>query len=294
MYRHPTRAASRSLAAIAAGLALAVVVAAADVATGYEINLGLFYLAPLAIVTWWVGRLAGIALGVASVVGMFVVDNHVTRDIPFPTTYLVPYWNSAIRLGYFVVFACILSALRKAYDRERAVARIDFLTGVPNRQGFSELLQDAIVRARLSTEPLAIAFLDCDNFKEINDRFGHESGDEVLRECASAIRRRLRAGDVAARIGGDEFAVILADAAGADARHLMAGISEELEAMSRSRGWPVTFSIGVVTFIDPPVDSRAALMESDRVMYEVKRGGKNGIAHCEVGGPRRQARVAAQ
>jgi diguanylate cyclase (GGDEF)-like protein len=294
MYRHPTRAVGPSIAAIAAGLALALVVAAADVATGYEINLGLFYLAPIAIVTWWAGRFAGVALGVASVVGMFVVDNHVTRDIPFPTTYLVPYWNSAIRLGYFVVFAWILSALRKAYDRERAVARIDFLTGVPNRQAFSELLQDAIVRSRRSGEPLAIAFLDCDNFKDINDRFGHESGDEVLRECASSICRRLRAGDVAARIGGDEFAVILAGTACADARHLMAGISEELEAMSRRRGWPVTFSIGVVTFIEPPVDSKAALMESDRLMYEVKRSGKNGIAHCEVGRPKREAEVAAQ
>jgi diguanylate cyclase (GGDEF)-like protein len=291
MNPNPTRDRGPLIASLAAGLFLALAVAAADVATGYEINLGLFYLAPIAVVTWWAGRPAGIWLAVASVVGMLIVDTHVTRDIPFPSNYLIPYWNSGIRLGYFVIFVCILSALRAAYDREKASARLDFLTGVPNRQAFSESLNDAISRSRRTGAPLALAFLDCDNFKSVNDQFGHESGDELLRETAASISRRLRATDVVARIGGDEFAVLLAEARVREARVVIDEINDDLRLMALRRGWPVTYSIGIVTFLAPPADGRAALLESDRVMYAVKREGKNGVAHCVVGTPEPPGRL---
>lgn len=270
--------------AFAAGLTSALVVAFVDVLTGYEINLGLFYLVPIALVTWWVGRVAGVALSVACVVGMFIVDIHVTREIPFPSNDLIPYWNSAIRLGYFLVFVQILTALKLAHERERLSARQDYLTGVANYQSFSELMRLELARARRSGLPLSIAYVDCDNFKEVNDRFGHSEGDYVLRETAQTMCRLLRASDVVARLGGDEFAMLFSETGAAPVRDIMQKLHSELLQMTRRRNWPVTYSIGVVTFLTPPENADSAIRESDLLMYNVKRLGKNQVAYRVLGG----------
>ena len=274
-----TREQRSRFGSFAAGLLLALAIAGADVATGYEINLGLFYLAPIALVTWFVGRAAGIGVAAACVVGMFVVDNYVTRDMPFPTHNLVPYWNAMIRLGYFVVFACILSALKKAHEREKAFARQDFLTGVANGQAFFELLSFEIAGAQRSCRPFSVAYVDCDNFKEVNDRFGHATGDEVLRVTAATMARNLRKADVVARLGGDEFALLLGDAGPLDARERIETLHAALIDAARRRDWPVTYSIGVATFLKSPPDAEIATREADRLMYTVKNRGKNGVAH---------------
>lgn len=284
MDRERASGAATRLGALSAGLLATVAVSAADVMTGFEINLGLFYLVPIGIVTWWVGRGAGIALAATCAIGMLVVDRHVTRDIPFPTHEFIPYWNTAIRLGYFVAFAWLLSALRRAHARERLFARQDFLTGVANGQAFYEAMNAEIRRSRRSGKPISVAYLDCDNFKAVNDDFGHGEGDRVLRETATTIRSLLRDSDLVARLGGDEFAMLLADAdaeaASRALRHAHAGLLE----MARFRRWPVTYSIGVVTFLTPPHDAEHAIRESDRAMYDVKGRGKNNIELRVVGG----------
>ena len=193
---------------------------AVDVLTGYEINLGLFYLVPIALVTWWVGRVAGVALSVACVVGMSIVDIHVTREIPFPSNDLIPYWNSTIRLGYFLVLSRFYGP-QVGPRKGKAVRATGLLTGVANYQSFSELMRLELARARRSGLPLSIAYVDCDNFKEVNDRFGHSEGDDVLRATAQTMCRLLRASDVIARLGGDEFAMLFSETGAAPARDIM-------------------------------------------------------------------------
>jgi len=271
---------------ILVGLSAALAIVGADIASGYEINLGLLYLAPIALVTWRVGRAAGIALGAACVVCMFVVDNYLTREIPFPTHDLIPYWNAAIRLGYFTVFACVLFALRKAHEREKLFARQDFLTGVANGQAFFESVQLEIGHARRTGRPFSIAYIDCDNFKVVNDRFGHGTGDEVLRETAATMAEQVRKSDVVARLGGDEFALLFREAGPGEARALADGLHSALVAAAGRRGWPVTYSIGVATFLRAPFDAEFAIREPDRLMYAVKSRGKNGVAHGVLGDAR--------
>jgi diguanylate cyclase (GGDEF)-like protein len=263
----------------AAGIGLACVVGVADVATGYEINLGLFYLAPIAIAIWGAGVIGGLSLSLACVLGMFAVDNFVTRDIPFPSGDLIPYWNGMIRLGYFVAFTLVLSALRHAHARERFLARHDYLTGVANYHAFTEAARREIANAHQLRFPISIAYLDCDNFKAVNDGKGHHVGDELLRVAARNMTKHLRTFDVVARLGGDEFAILLPGAGVVMAGKAIRELRRELLATMAQRGWPVTFSIGVVTFLTPPANTDQALQITDRLMYAVKNNGKDQVLH---------------
>jgi len=263
----------------AAGIGLACLVGVADVVTGYEINLGFFYLAPIAIATWGARIVGGLSLSLACVLGMFAVDNFVTRDIPFPSSDLIPYWNAMIRLGYFVAFTLVLSALKRAHARERFFARHDYLTGVANYHAFTEATRREIAHARRLLFPISIAYLDCDNFKAINDGNGHHVGDELLRVVARIMKKHLRTYDVVARLGGDEFAILLPGADVVMAGKAIRELRRELLATMAQRGWPVTFSIGVVTFVTPPSDTDQALQITDRLMYAVKNNGKDKVLH---------------
>ena len=127
-----------------------------------------------------------------------------------------------LRTALFLVFVEVVAALRHALDREKESARTDPLTGVSNRRHFIELTAAALAFARRYRRPMTIAYLDLDNFKQINDRLGHQAGDEVLRAVARTVRNRLRATDVVGRLGGDEFAVCLPET-GAEAAAQPAG-----------------------------------------------------------------------
>ena len=262
-----------------AALALVWIIGYLDVATGYEIGVGLFYLLPVALVTWHIGVLSGLFLSVIGVIGMFVVDNFVTRDIPFPSNELIPYWNTGIRLGYFIVFTAVLGALKRAYERERSRARRDFLTQAANAETFAELSRIAIERARRERQPTSIAYIDCDDFKQINDRFGHSTGDQLLKVVAATLLERSRKSDVVARLGGDEFAVLLPETPSHIAQEVIRGLNTGLLKRMRNYGWPATFSIGVATFVTPPTAPKEMIELSDALMYAVKRTGKNMIQH---------------
>jgi diguanylate cyclase (GGDEF)-like protein len=262
-----------------AGICLACAIGFVDVKTGYEINLGLFYLAPIALVTWNAGTIGGLALSLASVLGMFVVDNFVTRDTPFPSGDLIPYWNTLIRIGYFVTFTAILSALKRAHDRERSFARQDYLTGIANNYAFAEAARREIASAHYFQHPISFAYLDCDNFKAINDAKGHKVGDELLRQAARNMTEHVREFDLVARLGGDEFGILLPGAGVALAGSVVQRIRRALLAEMAQGDWRVTFSIGVVTFRTPPADPDEAIRITDSLMYAVKRNGKDSVLH---------------
>lgn len=267
---------SRSLSfLVAAGLVAGL--GYVDTIVGYEINLGLFYIIPVALATWRAGFSAGLLLSIASVVGMFVVDHFVTRDVPFPSHNLIPYWNTGIRFGYFIVLVATLAALKRAHDRERRYARHDFLTGLANSQGFTERARLEIDRACRYRHPTSIAYMDCDNFKEVNDCLGHGGGDEVLKTVAITLTKTLRRSDVVARLGGDEFGILLPEIPAEVARKAIEHVRAELLDRMQKNGWPVTFTIGIVTFLAPPDTLEQALKLSDELMYAGKADGKNSI-----------------
>lgn len=167
--------------------------------------------------------------------------------------------------------------LRLSLRREQELARIDPLTAVPNRRAFYEVLQRERHRMERNGRPLTLAYIDLDNFKEVNDSFGHKAGDSVLTAVASVMYRGLRKADVVARLGGDEFAIMLPETNPDAARQVVTKLHMRLMETMQQNGLPVTFSIGVVTFTIPLGTVEDLLQKADELMYFAKIHGKSNV-----------------
>jgi diguanylate cyclase (GGDEF)-like protein len=170
----------------------------------------------------------------------------------------------------------------RLYEDARKLADRDPLTGFYNHRFLHERLGEEVVRSQRGRRPLSMLMLDMDDFKLVNDTFGHLFGDRVLTWTAEMIKGSLRASDVPARYGGDEFAVILPDTGADDARAVAQRILEafrDTPFIGEQRGpVPVTLSIGVATF---PADGRTPtelIAAADQALYVVKRGGGHDAA----------------
>jgi diguanylate cyclase (GGDEF)-like protein len=169
--------------------------------------------------------------------------------------------------------------------RARHAAMHDALTALPNRRFFRETLEHALARAQLHCRPLAVLFIDLDDFKPINDSYGHETGDELLRVVAARLRNAVRAEDVVSRLGGDEFACLLADVPsrerlGPVIRKLVEVVASPL--MIRGVGITVRPSIGVAICPDDGTTVDVLLRRADTAMYQAKRE-RSGFAFSHYG-----------
>lgn len=170
-----------------------------------------------------------------------------------------------------------VSSLASVIDRSGLIeellgeARTDPLTGLANRRQLRDFLQHALGRAERCDEPMAVAMLDLDHFKRFNDTFGHVAGDRVLVAFAQHLRERLRAQDVAARFGGEEFCLLLPNTSTADAQQLI----EDLRAsVARQAGERVTFSAGIAQA--RPLESDEDLIaRADAALYRAKADGRD-------------------
>lgn len=159
------------------------------------------------------------------------------------------------------------------------LAFYDALTGLPNRNLFNDRLDHALAAARRNCGAFALLCIDIDRFKQVNDTYGHEAGDELLREIATRLAQSVRGNDTVARWGGDEFVAILDGIAG---QQLAARVvSKLLTACSRpyavrGRDYVITLSIGVSLYPWDGHDAATLLERADRAMYEVKARGRNG------------------
>jgi diguanylate cyclase (GGDEF)-like protein len=131
---------------------------------------------------------------------------------------------------------------------------------------------------------LTVAYIDLDNFKTVNDQLGHRTGDELLIAVVSAIRSHIRATDVLARFGGDEFVILLPDTPGEAAFKFLTKMHDNLDQIMALKQWPVSFSIGVVTYCNVPSTVDEVIRNADELMYTVKHGGKNRLLHREIRG----------
>lgn len=256
------------------GVLLLLVVAFLDFITGTELSFSIFYLIPIALFTWTINANMGIVVAfISSGLWLFIdVISAAEHSSSF-----VYFWNTIIRLGFFLLPVFLLKNL----EREREHARTDFLTNAMNTRSFHDLAQREIDRSARYGHPFTVAFLDIDNFKAINDTFGHTFGDMVLRAIAQNIHKNLRKTDVIARVGGDEFAILLPEVDSDTARTAISKMQKRLMEEMLSNKWPITFSIGVITFTNAPhltVDE--ILGTADKMMYSVKNYGKNDIKYA--------------
>jgi diguanylate cyclase (GGDEF)-like protein len=202
-------------------------------------------------------------------------------------------WRAAIGSVILVLLTALLSRMSWQLKRSRAresaaklkhaqrveyLAYHDGLTALPNRSLFNKLLSQAISQAERNQRQLAVAFLDLDRFKQINDTLGHEAGDELLQEVASRLKGCLRDSDAVARLGGDEFVVLLTDLveekyAANVAQKLIATIAKPFVLLGQE--FRVTASIGISTYPADGLDEQTLTKNADIAMYQAKEDGKN-------------------
>ena len=255
------------------GIGLLCLVGIVDYWTGFEVSLSLFYLIPIALVTWYTTARLGVIFAISGAIIWLTADISSGAVHSYPFIYL---WNSAIRLGFFVLTVASLKLI-KTLEQEKNIARIDYVTGLPNTRYFHDLAQREINRSFRSRNPFTTAYIDLDNFKTVNDSLGHVVGDRVLHAVADCMQRHLRSTDIVARIGGDEFAIFLPEIGSSLAKAVISKMHSKLLEDMQNNNWPVTFSIGVLTFTRAPVSVNEALNLVDQMMYSVKNKGKNNI-----------------
>jgi diguanylate cyclase (GGDEF)-like protein len=171
----------------------------------------------------------------------------------------------------------LLLPVLKALEREKELARVDDLTGAINRRFFFEVLQKELDRSLRYQHPLTVVYIDLDNFKAINDRFGHSVGDKVLRVVVAQSQGHLRRSDVVARLGGDEFVILLPETDQLAAKIIVSKIHRVLSGEMRKNGWLLTFSIGALTCVNASITPDELIKRADDLMYSIKKDGKNAI-----------------
>jgi diguanylate cyclase (GGDEF)-like protein/PAS domain S-box-containing protein len=194
-----------------------------------------------------------------------------------------------------------ITAFKKAQEDVRYMAYHDSLTGLPNRMLFSDRLGMGIVNAERNKGRIAVMMLDLDRFKDVNDTFGHDVGDKLLREVAVRLQETVRKGDTVARIGGDEFLLVVPEIN--SSRDTFVVSEKIMYAFRRAffvedRELSVTCSVGIAIYPDHGTNSETLVRRADAAMYEVKRHGRNGYhldrAGMEEKGDRTRENEAAR
>ena len=256
------------------GFVLAISIGAIRYLTGPELALSLFYLIPISLTTWKVGRGAGIFISLTSAISWLLADLLMLHEFSNP---ILPFLNETFRLIVFLIITYTLFGLKTLLESQKALARTDSLTGIANRRAFFELAQIELQKARRFKHPISILYLDLDNFKNINDRFGHHTGDSLLCLVAENIKKSIRETDTIARFGGDEFVIMLSETK--SSYSVAVKIQKKLLKIVKDKKWPVTFSIGAVTFKHLPKSVDELIKKADSLMYSAKEKGKNMIQH---------------
>ena len=242
----------------------------ANVLSPPQVRLGILYLVPILLATWYQGLWWGVAFLVGSMLLRIPVELGQQPDVTVVM--------SLVNQGSFAAVAGIAMAafrnIRRTQSQLEDLAIHDPLTRVMNARTFSDRLGQELRRNRRYGRPLSLLYLDLDDFKVVNDSHGHQTGDAVLRLVAEAIRGAVRQADIVGRLGGDEFAVLMPET-GADVAEAAAGrLAKSLR--EAFHGNPsVTASIGIVSCTDTGAGPDDVLHKADRAMYEAKKLGKD-------------------
>ncbi len=246
-------------------------IVALDIKLGPYVSLNLLALAPVFLIACFGGRAVAYTYSIIASL-CWIADSYplLPRDHPG-----IMVWIAFSRIGTFVLMAELSSHMRDMIHRQAALARSDGLTGLANHRDLRSQAARLIAIAQRDGAPISAAYIDCDNFKQVNDQFGHAAGDAVLRAVAQVLSESTRPADIAARVGGDEFVLLMPRTNRAGGRIAVARLQASLGAAMESLGRNVTFSIGAATFDTPPASVDELLARIDECQYRAKRSGKD-------------------
>jgi diguanylate cyclase (GGDEF)-like protein len=255
-----------------------VVIGWIDFFSGTELRVFPLYYAPISLLAWNVGPLGALLAAGLSALAWLGVNAYGGLQYSSSGLWIA---NTLVLAGSFAIVGLLISTLKGALLRERALSRTDALTGLLNRRALDEEGARLLALCRRKNHPVAMAYLDLDGFKAVNDRLGHDAGDEVLRTVADALRRSVRPSDICARLGGDEFVVLLAEADAGEAAVAVERVRVRVSERLTPSLVPVTCSIGVVAFKSAPATVAEMIPAADARMYLAKAAGKDRV-HLEV------------
>ncbi len=260
---------------------------------GMEIAVSFLYLLPVALASWFVGRKEGGFIALASSASWYAGDWSVGHHYSHPAIF---YWNLAVMFSFFPIMSFALSGFKKALEKEKKLARVDSLTGMTNSRYFFDLVEREIERSRRYWHPMTLIYLDCDNFKKLNDKFGHQIGNRFLHLLATTLKSNTRDIDIVARLGGDEFAILMPETGDQIVPQAIQRLHNRLVSALRKMGWPVSLSMGAAVYLDPPVSAEDLIKSADRLMLQAKGEGKNRVQYKVFGDPKKrgEATLAAR
>ncbi|MCW8908206.1 MAG: diguanylate cyclase [Sedimenticola sp.] len=278
------------LTALLSGVALASMLSVLQLSVGQP-TLLLFLVVPLIVfAAVYCGQQGATLISLGAALATLVTMYEVPQAVYAP--HMVGHFSIDVALIWVAAFTGLVVASAYSEQGARAMyadlARHDGLTRLINRHAFEERLERAIQSARQSgkAQSHALMFIDLDDFKLINDRYGHAAGDRVLRELAALLQMQVRSRDTVARLGGDEFVVLLeycdADCAGQMAERIAEAVRGLQLPVSGAR-CQVTVSIGVVPVGSEAGEVEQVLAAADAAHYRAKQEGKNQVCHCLLG-----------
>jgi diguanylate cyclase (GGDEF)-like protein len=260
----------QSRAALASwGFAVVGAIAALAYVAGPGLAVPVLYVLPAAVVAWFAGRAAGTGVGVTAAVLWTAVDvAHAGTGSD------LTYWNAVLRLFVLVGLAQLVAGLNTALR----YARTDYLTGIANGPAFHDEAQTELARSRRYGSPFTVVYLDVDDIHAVNQRFGHSVGDAMIRSLAVTLRRSLRSSDLVARLGADDFAILLPETGPEAAQGVLRKLETVLRDAAQKAQWASSLSIGGVTFTKAPESVEGALHRAEDMMSAAKKADRKALS----------------
>ncbi len=249
-------------------------VAIVDYLSGAEINALLLYFVPLLIAAWYLPLTDAIIAALLATAAWTLTQYVAGERYSAPQIWAI----NVVMLGaVFLLVTVLFARLRAARRATQELRRTDTLTGLPDSRSFFERAGSVLAMCHRNAQPATLAYIDLDNFRKANEKHGHAGGDRLLRKVADVLNENMRTSDIAARIGADEFVMLLPETGEDTAAVALEKVRNRIARAEEFMDSNITASIGAVTCAPAPPDINGMLRAADRLMSRVKSGSGNHV-----------------
>lgn len=266
---------------LVAGISLAVLIALADSSHYGSVRASVAYVVPVILLVWGYGTIGGMVMTTVitawNVVALVLLGGHGLGGEGQSLSVGAIVFNSVVLFTVLALVAGLSADLQERLSEERSIGRSDPLTGTLNRRALMERFEIERDRALRYGHPLAVMCIDLDHLKQTNDTHGHAAGDARLVALARAFQQSLRSSDLLARVGGDEFVVVLPETDLAGAVGIAQRATSLLKEEELANSTTVTASIGIAAFPTSDTDVGGMMEKGDWLLREAKREGPGGV-----------------